>query len=109
MDEEIKDILKKSGDLDLGVSVMELTLSLLEKEKIETSRHQQVGIASHLSAMVHRSLTGEELPHFETELFSEISAHSIGLAAEVCGFLQNLSESEKYLLSIHFETAKQIA
>ena len=39
-------------------------------------------------------------------MFSEVSQHSIQLAQKICEEIPNLGEGEKYLLSIHFESAK---
>lgn len=105
---QLQAILEKSGDVEKGKKVLSDTTLLLEKENILLTEPQVLSLASHLSAMVHRSLNGGEIPPIDKELFSEISEHSLELAEQVCFMLPNLDEGEKYLLSIHFESAKAL-
>lgn len=76
-------------------------------EKITFSDYQWQSLSNHLCAMVDRSITGEVLTEIDTALFEEISEASISLAFEVVRQLKELEEKEKYLLSVHFEVAKQ--
>lgn len=68
---------------------------------------QQQMLASHIRAMVMRSRTGEPLPEVDRELFDEISPHSMQLAEQVVASFGNLPIEEAYLLSVHFEVAKE--
>jgi PRD domain protein (TIGR03582 family) len=56
--------------------------------------------------MAHRSLTGEPLPEVEESLFDEISEDSLVMAKEVVEQFGNLPVEEAWLLSVHFEVAK---
>ncbi|WAT03122.1 PRD domain-containing protein [Rouxiella chamberiensis] len=80
--------------------------SMLNAENIYTNDVQQQMLASHVKAMVLRSITGEPLPEVEKALFDEISAESIQMAEQVVNRLGNLPIEEAYLLSVHFEVAK---
>ena len=51
-------------------------------------------------------MTGEPLPEVEADLFDEISADSMRLAREVVAQFGNLPDEEAWLLSVHFEVAK---
>ena len=51
-------------------------------------------------------MTGEPLPEVEAELFDEISPDSMRLAREVVAQFGNLPDEEAWLLSVHFEVAK---
>ncbi|MFZ4833271.1 glycine dehydrogenase [Rouxiella sp. Mn2063] len=80
--------------------------TMLNAENIYTNDVQQQMLASHVKAMVLRSITGEPLPEVEKELFDEISADSMQRAEHIVGLLSNLPIEEAYLLSVHFEVAK---
>jgi len=58
------------------------------------------------SALDESMLTGEPLPEVEAELFDEISPDSMQLAREVVAQFGNLPDEEAWLLSVHFEVAK---
>lgn len=87
-------------------AVLCYALELMEEAGIPVSPEQQMTLTSHVCAMVDRSVNGGEIPFIDKEMFSEVSSHSIELAASVCNRLTNLVDGEKYLLSIHFESAK---
>jgi PRD domain protein (TIGR03582 family) len=62
-------------------------------------------LTSHVRAMAHRSISGEPLPEVDASLFEEISPDSMMLAREVVAQFGNLPD-EAWLLSVHFEVAK---
>ncbi|MGM3161933.1 glycine dehydrogenase [Dickeya undicola] len=68
---------------------------------------QQQMLLSHVRAMARRSLTGEPLPEVEEVLFEEISDSSKQLAQQVVDLFGNLPVEESWLLSVHFEVAKE--
>ncbi|WP_192458880.1 glycine dehydrogenase [Musicola keenii] len=68
---------------------------------------QQQMLLSHVRAMARRSLTGEPLPEVEESLFEEISDSSMQLAQQVVDLFGNLPVEESWLLSVHFEVAKE--
>jgi PRD domain protein (TIGR03582 family) len=104
---EIKEIMIRSGDLECCERVFELSQILCLAENVLMTDVQQLALLSHLSAMVYRSLTGEKLVPIDRELFSEMSRGSLEIAKKIKDSLPNLDEDEVYLLSIHFEVAKQ--
>ncbi|WP_145494222.1 PRD domain-containing protein [Yersinia bercovieri] len=79
---------------------------MLNTENIFTNDVQQQMLTSHIRAMVLRSITGEPLPEVDKSLFDEISAHSMQMAQQVVDRFANLPIEEAYLLSVHFEVAK---
>lgn len=90
-----------------------LANTMLEQVYYQLARHniipndvQQQMLTSHVRAMAHRSVTGEPLPEVEADLFDEISADSMRLAREVVAQFGNLPDEEAWLLSVHFEVAK---
>ncbi len=78
----------------------------LPRHHIAANAVQEQMLTSHVRAMAHRSVTGEPLPEVEAELFDEISPDSMQLAREVVAQFGNLPEEEAWLLSVHFEVAK---
>ncbi|MDI6948402.1 hypothetical protein, partial [Serratia sp. Se-RSmG] len=75
-------------------------------ENIYTNAVQQQMLESHIRAMVLRSITGEPLPEVDKSLFDEISAESMQMAERVVDQFDTLPIEEAYLLSVHFEVAK---
>ncbi|OAT27740.1 hypothetical protein M975_4295 [Buttiauxella brennerae ATCC 51605] len=80
--------------------------TLLEGRNITPNAVQEQMLTSHVRAMAHRSLTGEPLPEVEESLFEEISADSLEMAKAVVEQFGNLPVEEAWLLSVHFEVAK---
>ncbi|PWC09549.1 glycine dehydrogenase [Brenneria roseae subsp. americana] len=80
---------------------------LLKRHNITPNGVQKQMLVSHVRAMAHRSVTGEPLPDVEASLFEEISADSMRLAREVVMEFGNLPDEEAWLLSVHFEVAKE--
>ena len=80
--------------------------TLLNNRNITPNAVQEQMLTSHVRAMAHRSLTGEPLPEVEESLFEEISADSLDMAKEVVEQFGNLPVEEAWLLSVHFEVAK---
>ncbi|MBN3179021.1 glycine dehydrogenase [Pectobacterium parmentieri] len=80
--------------------------TLLNHHDITPNAVQQQMLTSHVRAMAHRSVTGEPLPDVDASLFDEISPESMGLAHDVVEEFGNLPEEEAWLLSVHFEVAK---
>jgi len=80
--------------------------ALLKTRNITPNAVQEQMLTSHVRAMAHRSLTGEPLPEVEESLFDEISADSLEMAKVVVEQFGNLPVEEAWLLSVHFEVAK---
>ncbi|HGE8411336.1 TPA: glycine dehydrogenase [Serratia marcescens] len=80
--------------------------AMLNAESIYTNAVQQQMLESHIRAMVLRSITGEPLPEVDKSLFDEISAESMQMAERVVNQFDTLPIEEAYLLSVHFEVAK---
>ncbi|GIN62603.1 PRD domain-containing protein [Robertmurraya siralis] len=97
---------QKSENPQLCMEVMKYTERLLSEERIKMTDAQMLSLLSHISAMVYRSKYKEMIQPVDKNLFQEVSKQSIEMAGKVCKKLPHLHEDEKYLLSIHFETAK---
>jgi PRD domain protein (TIGR03582 family) len=91
---------------ELTEKVQTFINSLLGARGITPNAVQEQMLTSHVRAMAHRSLTGEPLPEVEESLFEEISPDSLAMAKEVVDQFGNLPIEEAWLLSVHFEVAK---
>ncbi|EHM51517.1 PRD domain protein, EF_0829/AHA_3910 family [Yokenella regensburgei ATCC 43003] len=104
-------VMNDVGDLavqteKLADTMLARTYALLSRHNIIPNEVQEQMLTSHVRAMAHRSVTGEPLPEVEASLFEEISEDSMRLAREVVAEFGNLPEEEAWLLSVHFEVAK---
>ncbi|WP_152958518.1 glycine dehydrogenase [Trabulsiella odontotermitis] len=90
----------------LADTMLKQTFALLSRHNILPNAVQEQMLTSHVRAMAHRSVTGEPLPEVDASLFEEISPDSMTLAREVVAQFGNLPEEEAWLLSVHFEVAK---
>lgn len=79
----------------------------LAAAKIEPTELQWTILINHLNEMLKRSKEQETIPEVDPEMFSEVSSEALKLADGVVRKIDNLSQDEMYVLSIHFETAKQ--
>lgn len=102
---EMEKLLQKSGDSEKCSQLLQVTEDMLKKSEIYMNETQWLSLVSHLSAMVYRSIYKEQINSIDKEMFNEVSTDSIELAEMVCDMLPDLHEDEKYLLSIHFESA----
>jgi PRD domain protein (TIGR03582 family) len=97
-------------DVSMAGAITEQVLSditaMLNEDGIYTNAVQQQMLESHIRAMVLRSITGEPLPEVDKSLFDEISAESMKMAERVVDQFTTLPIEEAYLLSVHFEVAK---
>ncbi len=91
---------------ELADRMLAQVYALLSEHHIIPNAVQEQMLTSHVRAMVHRSVTGEPLPEVDASLFDEISAESMALARDIVAAFGNLPEEEAWLLSVHFEVAK---
>ena len=91
---------------ELADRMLAQVYALLSEHHIIPNAVQEQMLTSHVRAMAHRSVTGEPLPEVDASLFDEISAESMALARDIEAAFGNLPEEEAWLLSVHFEVAK---
>ena len=90
----------------LAEKMLPRVYALLSRRNIIPNAVQEQMLTSHVRAMAHRSISGEPLPEVDASLFEEISEDSMMLAREVVAQFGNLPDEEAWLLSVHFEVAK---
>lgn len=103
----VKPVAEDNAIQALAARVMTQITELFAAKAIYPNAVQQQMLASHVNAMALRSLTGEPLPEVEEELFEDISPASMALAQQVVDLFGNLPKEEAWLLSVHFEVAKE--
>lgn len=91
----------------LADEMLQQVFALLSRRNIVPNDVQEQMLTSHVRAMAHRSISGEPLPDVDASLFDEISEDSMMLAREVVAKFGNLPDEEAWLLSVHFEVAKE--
>lgn len=91
---------------ELADRMLAQVYALLSEHHIIPNAVQEQMLTSHVRAMAHRSVTGAPLPEVDASLFDEISAESMALARDIVAAFGNLPEEEAWLLSVHFEVAK---
>ena len=91
----------------LAENMLQQVFALLSRRNIVPNAVQEQMLTSHVRAMAHRSISGEPLPEVDASLFEEISPDSMTLAREVVAAFGNLPDEEAWLLSVHFEVAKE--
>ncbi|WP_026581371.1 PRD domain-containing protein [Bacillus sp. J33] len=106
MELKTQELYEKSEEPQLCKEVMQFAVQLMSQENIKMTDAQLLSLLSHISAMIYRSKHKEEIQPVDASLFQEVSDGSIDMAKLVCGLISDLHDDEKYLLSIHFESAK---
>ncbi len=104
--EEIRKVIENSSDSSTCEKIILEVKELLKQANIQMTDAQWLSLVSHLSGMVYRSTHKKFIDPIDKELFNEVSSDSIKLAEKVCNLFNDLHEDEKYLLSIHFESAR---
>jgi PRD domain protein (TIGR03582 family) len=99
-------IIEGSQDQKKLKQVIALVEERLGEYAIVPTELQWTILINHLNEMLKRSREGETIPTVDRELFKEVSKEAIAISDEVVRTIGNLSEDEMYVLSIHFETAK---
>lgn len=103
----MNDVERAQQTATLAERMLTQVYTLLSHHGITPNPVQQQMLSSHVRAMAHRSVTGEPLPEVDASLFDEISPASMSLARDVVAAFGNLPEEEAWLLSVHFEVAKE--
>lgn len=106
LSEDAEKIIKESFYQEKLNGIILRVEELLEKEGIRPTEIQWTILINHLNEMIRRSVEGERLPEVDTELFGEVSEVALSLAEVIVDEVSNLPIAEKYVLSIHFETAR---
>ncbi|SBO17218.1 transcriptional regulator [Carnobacterium divergens] len=103
----VEEIILASHDSVATRKIIDFTLAKLRTFEIVPTEVQLVVLANHLGEMIRRSQTNERMMRVDPLMFSEVSKEALALSQAVVKKVGNLAVDEKYVLSIHFETARQ--
>ncbi|MDA9471724.1 PRD domain-containing protein [Enterococcus sp. 5H] len=105
-DDAQKIIDESPNKIELEASLEQIN-SLLVAEKIQPTELQWTILINHVNEMIKRSIAREEMSGVDPEMFAEVSEQALAIADKVVQHIGNLPQAEMYVLSIHFEAARQ--
>lgn len=105
--EESQKILQSNPYTEELQEVVDYTNQLLQDRQIAPTDIQWTILINHLSEMLMREREDRSIPAVDPEMFAEISEEAIEIAQLVVDKVGKLPKDETFVLSIHFESAKQ--
>lgn len=107
---EAKKIIEKSKYQQELEQVVLFTFSLIERNNLKPTSVQKNVLINHLSEMVDRAEEKRYLDEVDPAIFNKVSKSSLQMAQKIIDYVEKkvgkLAKSEKFVLSIHFETMK---
>lgn len=107
---EFQKYIAKSNYKDELRQIMVYVVSLIHQNKLQPSDLETQILGNHLFEMVNRVKNEEKLEKVDKKIFAKVSQQSLEMSQQVVDFIDNnvgkIAESEKYVLSIHFENMK---
>lgn len=100
-------IIEKSPNKVELEAALEKINGLLEEQKIQATELQWTILINHVNEMIKRSKASEKMPVVDPAMFEEVSKEALRMADKVVQLIGNLPQDEMYVLSIHFEAARQ--
>lgn len=97
---------ESSNKVELEAALKKIS-SLLEEQRILPTELQWTILINHMNEMIKRSKANEKMARVDPMMFEEVSKEALMIADEVVQQIGNLPQDEMYVLSIHFEAAKQ--
>ncbi|EOH93990.1 PRD domain-containing protein [Enterococcus haemoperoxidus ATCC BAA-382] len=81
--------------------------TLLVEQAIQPTELQWTILINHVNEMIKRSIADEKMSGVDPIMFEEVSKEALAIADQVVQHIGNLPQDEMYVLSIHFEAARQ--
>jgi PRD domain protein (TIGR03582 family) len=88
-------------------AALEKIRELLIEQRIEPTELQWTILINHVNEMIKRSKNNEKMAGVDPAMFEEVSKEALMIADQVVQSIGNLPQDEMYVLSIHFEAARQ--
>lgn len=107
INEQAQKILDESPYKNDLAEVITDTSQLMLENGIQATELQWIILINHLNEMIKREKSGEQIMSVAPEMFSEVSQEALAVAKAVSDKIGALPIDEMYVLSIHFESAKQ--
>ncbi|WP_207694681.1 PRD domain-containing protein [Enterococcus sp. DIV0212c] len=86
---------------------LEKISELLIEQAIQPTELQWTILINHVNEMIKRSKADEKMSGVDPVMFEEVSKEALMIADKVVQHIGNLPQDEMYVLSIHFEAARQ--
>ncbi|EOL49054.1 PRD domain-containing protein [Enterococcus caccae] len=86
---------------------LEKISELLVEQSIQPTELQWTILINHVNEMIKRSIADEKMSGVDPVMFEEVSEEALTIADKVVQYIGNLPQDEMYVLSIHFEAARQ--
>ncbi|MBV7390669.1 MULTISPECIES: PRD domain-containing protein [Enterococcus] len=103
---DAKKIIAESQQRKALEELIDFVEEQLKTPAIELSELQWTVLINHLNEMLKRSENHEAIQEVDASMFNEVSEESLMIAKKVVDFIGQLPIDEMYVLSIHFEAAK---
>lgn len=97
---------ESQNQVELQVALEQID-ALLKEQQIQPSELQWTILINHVNEMIKRSIAGEKMSGVDPKMFEEVSKEALLIADKVVQHIGNLPSDEMYVLSIHFEAARQ--
>ncbi|MDR1567664.1 MAG: PRD domain-containing protein [Streptococcaceae bacterium] len=107
LSKKAEQIIMSSSEGERLKQVILFTQNKTAEMGVELTELQWTVLVNHLDEMLKRSLNNQEITGIDSQLFTEISKEALEIAEAIVLEIGNLSQSEMYVLSIHFENGKQ--
>lgn len=105
-DDAQKIIDESPNKVELDASLEKIS-TLLAEQAIQPTELQWTILINHVNEMIKRSIANEKMSGVDPLMFEEVSKEALTIADQVVQHIGNLPQDELYVLSIHFEAAKQ--
>ncbi len=104
---ELESYIKDSKYQESLKQLMDYVILLIDENKLHPSTLEIKILGNHLSEMVNRAENNEKLAPVDKQIFANVRDCSLALSQKIVDYITKnigqLAESEKYVLSIHFE------
>ncbi|MGX7197526.1 PRD domain-containing protein [Enterococcus olivae] len=107
LSEEAKQLIDNSKYSDELQTVIFYTEKATRERNIFPTELQWTVLINHLNEMIRREREVDAIPAVDPEMFAEVSSEALEIADGVVKAVGQLPIDEMYVLSIHFESAKQ--
>ena len=102
-DERITEILENCLNSKLLESILTSLEVWLQERNLNPESYRWQSLANHLSIMIERKQSGEELNKLDLSIFSSIGEESVELSKRITHQIGLTQDEEVYLLASHFE------
>lgn len=107
LNDDARKIINESPNQVELEAALEKISTLLVEQRIQPTELQWTILINHVNEMIKRSIAGEKMSGVDPTMFEEVSKEALAIADQVVQHIGKLPQDEMYVLSIHFEAARQ--